>query len=122
MLLFRFLIRRKHRLDPQFLGGHGLRSTDRSPGCQHCYAETFAERFRGIGGHPFEYGFDLRLVPEKMNIPARWTKPRRIFVNSMSDLFHRDVPLTSDLGARLFRCKNIGQFVKEAAFAEADRS
>lgn len=63
-----------------------------SPGCQHCYAETFAERFRGISGHAFEYGFDLRLVPEKLNVPARWTKPRRIFVNSMSDLFHEKVP------------------------------
>jgi protein gp37 len=63
-----------------------------SPGCQHCYAETFAERFRGISGHAFEYGFDLRLVPEKLNIPAQWTRPRRIFVNSMSDLFHEKVP------------------------------
>jgi protein gp37 len=63
-----------------------------SPGCQHCYAETFAERFRGISGHAFEYGFDLRLVPEKLNMPARWTRPRRIFVNSMSDLFHEKVP------------------------------
>lgn len=63
-----------------------------SPGCQHCYAETFAERFRGISGHAFEFGFDLRLVPEKLNIPARWTRPRRIFVNSMSDLFYEKVP------------------------------
>ena len=63
-----------------------------SPGCQHCYAETFAERFRGISGHAFEYGFDLRLVPEKLNMPTRWTRPRRIFVNSMSDLFHEKVP------------------------------
>jgi protein gp37 len=63
-----------------------------SPGCAHCYAETFAERFRGVVGHPFEQGFDLRLVPEKLNDPLRWRKARRIFVNSMSDLFHEDVP------------------------------
>ena len=64
-----------------------------SPGCLHCYAETFAERFRGVPGHPFEFGFDLRLVPEKLGDPLRWGTARRIFVNSMSDLFHDDVPL-----------------------------
>ena len=63
-----------------------------SPGCTHCYAETFAERFRGVKGHPYEQGFDLRFVPEKLNEPLRWSKPRNIFVNSMSDLFHDDVP------------------------------
>lgn len=63
-----------------------------SPGCKHCYAETFTERFRGVKGHPFEFGFDLRLVPEKLAEPIRWRQPRMIFVNSMSDLFHEDVP------------------------------
>jgi len=63
-----------------------------SPGCKHCYAETFAERFRGVPGHPFEQGFDLRLVPEKLDVPLRWRSPRRIFVNSMSDLFQEGVP------------------------------
>jgi len=63
-----------------------------SPGCAHCYAETFAERFRGVPGHPYEQGFDLRLVPEKLTEPFRWATPRRIFVNSMSDLFHEGVP------------------------------
>src|SRR5262252_311068 len=63
-----------------------------SPGCVHCYAETFAERFRGVPGHPFEFGFDLRLVPEKLGDPLRWGTSRMIFVNSMSDLFHKDVP------------------------------
>lgn len=63
-----------------------------SPGCAHCYAETLAERFRGVRGHPFEHGFDLRLVPEKLGDPIRWNAPRRIFVNSMSDLFHEKVP------------------------------
>jgi protein gp37 len=63
-----------------------------SPGCKHCYAETFAERFRGVPGHPYEQGFDLRLVPDKLAEPLRWAKPSMIFVNSMSDLFHEDVP------------------------------
>src|SRR5258705_5622599 len=63
-----------------------------SPGCKHCYAEVFAERFRGVRGHPYERGFDLRLVPEKLGEPLRWAKPRMIFVNSMSDLFHERVP------------------------------
>jgi len=63
-----------------------------SAGCKHCYAETFSERFRGVPGHPFEFGFDLRLVPEKLGEPLRWAKPRKIFVNSMSDLFHEQVP------------------------------
>jgi protein gp37 len=63
-----------------------------SPGCAHCYAETFAERFRGVKGHPFEQGFDLRSVPEKLQDPLTWKKPKRIFVNSMSDLFHEAIP------------------------------
>lgn len=63
-----------------------------SPGCKHCYAETFAERFRGVPGHPYERGFDLRLVPEKLAEPLRWKTSRMVFVNSMSDLFHEDVP------------------------------
>ncbi|HLN27128.1 MAG TPA: phage Gp37/Gp68 family protein [Gemmataceae bacterium] len=63
-----------------------------SPGCAHCYAETFAERFRGVAGHPYEHGFDLRLVPHKLADPLRWPKAKMVFVNSMSDLFHRDVP------------------------------
>lgn len=63
-----------------------------SPGCKYCYAETFAERFRGVKGHPYEQGFDLRLVPEKLNEPLKWKNKKIIFVNSMSDLFHKDVP------------------------------
>lgn len=58
-----------------------------SPGCKHCYAETFAERFRGVAGHAYERGFDPREAPDQLGIPLRWKKPRRIFVNSMSDLF-----------------------------------
>jgi len=63
-----------------------------SPGCKHCYAETFAERFRGVPGHPFEQGFDVRLVPEALDLPRRWRRGRLVFVNSMSDLFQDDVP------------------------------
>lgn len=63
-----------------------------SPGCKNCYAETFAERFRGVSGHPYEQGFDLRLIPEKLTEPFLWTSPRTVFVNSMSDLFQLGVP------------------------------
>jgi protein gp37 len=63
-----------------------------SPGCKHCYAELFAERFRGVPGHPYEQGFDVRLVPEKLAEPFRWPRPRMVFVNSMSDLFQDEVP------------------------------
>lgn len=63
-----------------------------SPGCAHCYAETFAERFRGVPGHPYQQGFDLKLWPERLSVPLTWARPRMIFVNSMSDLFHEDIP------------------------------
>ena len=63
-----------------------------SAGCDHCYAETFAERWRGIPGHHFENGFDVTLRPERLEQPLHWKRPRRIFVNSMSDLFHESVP------------------------------
>src|SRR5271163_3699560 len=63
-----------------------------SPGCKHCYAETFAERFRGVKGHPYEQGFDLRLVPTKLTEPFTWRAPKLVFVNSMSDLFQDGVP------------------------------
>ena len=62
------------------------------PGCDHCYAERFAERWRGTKGHPYEQGFDLRLWPSRLGQPAHWRKPRMIFVNSMSDLFHKQIP------------------------------
>ena len=63
-----------------------------SRGCDNCYAERFAERFRGVPGHPFEMGFDLTLRGERLGQPLRWKRPRMIFVNSMSDLFHKEVP------------------------------
>jgi protein gp37 len=62
-----------------------------SPGCAHCYAKTFAERWRGVPGHPYEQGFDLRIWPERLEHPLRWKRPRMIFVNSMSDLFHERI-------------------------------
>jgi len=63
-----------------------------SPGCKNCYALRFAERFRGVAGHPYEQGFDLRLWPERLEQPLRWATSRTVFVNSMSDLFHEQVP------------------------------
>jgi protein gp37 len=66
--------------------------TQISPGCEHCYALRFAERFRDVPGHPYEQGFDLKLWPERLQLPLQWRTPRRIFVNSMSDLFHDRVP------------------------------
>jgi protein gp37 len=64
-----------------------------SAGCDHCYAERFSERFRGTKGHPFESGFDLTLRPERLEQPLAWRGPRMIFVNSMSDLFHKEIPV-----------------------------
>src|SRR5438067_12755669 len=64
-----------------------------SAGCDHCYAERFSERFRGVLGHPFENGFDLQLRPERLEQPLKWRSARMIFVNSMSDLFHKEVPV-----------------------------
>ena len=77
-----------------------------SAGCRFCYAEALSERFRGVPGHPFEQGFDLRLVPEKLAEPLRWRRPRKIFVNSMSDLFQEGVP--TDYIA------SVGRVMKEA--------
>lgn len=62
-------------------------------GCDNCYAQRFAERWRGVSGHPYEQGFDLRIWASRLSNPSRWRKSRMIFVNSMSDLFHKDVPV-----------------------------
>ena len=66
--------------------------TKLSPGCDNCYAERLAERFRGVPKHPFEHGFELTLRPHKLLEPLYWRRPRRVFVNSMSDLFHKEIP------------------------------
>jgi protein gp37 len=71
-----------------------------SAGCDNCYAERFSERFRGTKGHPFENGFDLTIRSARLEQPLRWRQPRMIFVNSMSDLFHKDVP--KEFIARVF--------------------
>lgn len=63
-----------------------------SAGCDNCYAARFSERFRGVAGHPFETGFDLTLRPERLLQPLGWKRPRMVFVNSMSDLFHKEIP------------------------------
>jgi protein gp37 len=63
-----------------------------SAGCDNCYAARFSERFRGVPGHPFETGFDLTLRPERLEQPLGWKRPRMVFVNSMSDLFHKEIP------------------------------
>jgi protein gp37 len=71
-----------------------------SPGCAHCYAKTFAERWRGVPDHPYEQGFALRQWPERLDQPLKWRRSRTIFVNSMSDLFHEDIP--DDFIGRVF--------------------
>jgi protein gp37 len=63
-----------------------------SEGCRHCYAERFAERWRGIHGHHYEHGFELTLRPERLELPLRWRAPRHVFVTSMGDLFHEEIP------------------------------
>lgn len=64
-----------------------------SPGCKHCYAERMAKRLQAMGVPQYRDGFSLTVQPAALEIPLRWKKPRMIFVNSMSDLFHNDVPL-----------------------------
>ena len=59
-----------------------------SPGCTHCYAATFAERFRGVKGHPYEQGFDLKLVPEKLRDPLLWPSPRRVCARPRAPIRH----------------------------------
>ena len=76
-----------------------------SPGCKHCYAETFAERFRGVPGHPYQHGFDPRLAPGKLLEPLLWPSPRTVFVNSMSDLFQDAVPDDYILAVAEIMCK-----------------
>ena len=63
-----------------------------SAGCANCYAERISGRFKGVKGHPFERGFDLTLRPERLEQPIHWRRPQLIFVNSMSDLFHKNIP------------------------------
>jgi protein gp37 len=64
-----------------------------SPGCKHCYAERMAGRLKAMGQRNYRNGFTLTLQEQALELPLKWKKPQRIFVNSMSDLFHADVPL-----------------------------
>jgi protein gp37 len=82
--------------------------TQVSPGCAHCYAKTFAERWRGVPGHPYEQGFDLRLWPQRLEQPLRWKRPRTIFVNSMSDIFHPGIP--DDYVAEVFEVMELAHW------------
>ena len=78
-----------------------------APECAKCYARAFAERWRGIPGHPYEQGFDPRTVPDALDLPLRWKKPRTIFVNSMSDLFHDAFP--DDYIDRVFKVMQVAR-------------
>jgi protein gp37 len=64
-----------------------------SPGCAHCYAERMAKRLQAMGQGNYARGFELTLQPQMLELPLRWKRSRRIFVNSMSDMFHADVPV-----------------------------
>jgi protein gp37 len=63
-----------------------------SPGCKHCYAERMATRLHGMGQPRYRNGFEVTLQPDLVRLPLRWKQPRAIFVNSMSDLFHEEIP------------------------------
>lgn len=91
----------------------GQRSDDR------CYAECFAERFRGARGRPLPQGFDLRLWPDGLDLPARWRQPRRIFVNSMSDLFHAVVP--DAFVASVFETMEAADHFRHQVLSEAEQ-
>ena len=64
-----------------------------SPGCAHCYAERMAKRLEAMGQRNYARGFELALQPQMLELPLKWKRSKRIFVNSMSDMFHADVPL-----------------------------
>jgi protein gp37 len=80
------------------------RTQEASPGCAHCYAETFAERWRGIPGHPYEQGFELRLWPNRLDYLLKWKRPKVIFTGSMSDLFHEQIISRPKRGLLLRSC------------------
>src|ERR1700693_2538632 len=65
-----------------------------SAGCKYCYAELMSKRLKAMGQEKYKHGFKLRIHPESLDIPYSWKKPKTVFVNSMSDLFHKQVPLS----------------------------
>jgi len=75
-----------------------------SPGCKHCYAERLSMRLKAMGQPNYRNGFKLTVQPQMLDLPLRWKTPKRIFVNSMSDLFHKDVP--TDYIKRVFDAMN----------------
>jgi protein gp37 len=79
-----------------------------SPGCKHCYAERLAKRLRAMGQANYRNGFKLTLQPQMLELPLRWKTPKRIFVNSMSDLFHEDVP--TDYIKRVFEVMGLAHW------------
>ena len=72
----------------------GNRCSKISPGCKHCYAERMANRLKLMGQANYRNGFEVTIQPQMLELPLHWKTPKRIFVNSMSDLFHDEVPLT----------------------------
>ena len=85
-----------------------------SPGCKHCYAERMAKRLQAMGQPNYRHGFELTLHDQALELPLAWKKPQMIFVNSMSDLFHEDVPTSSS--SRVF------DVMRRASLAHASRS
>ncbi len=79
-----------------------------SPGCKHCYAERLANRLKLMGQKNYSNGFELTLQPRMLELPLKWKRPKRIFVNSMSDLFHADVPL--DYIQRVFHIMRVADW------------
>ena len=79
-----------------------------SPGCKHCYAERLANRLKLMGQKNYSNGFELTLQPQMLELPLKWKRPKRIFVNSMSDLFHADVPL--DYIQRVFHIMRVADW------------
>lgn len=75
-----------------------------SPGCKHCYAERLSKRLKAMGQSNYRNGFELTLQPQMLELPLHWKSPKRIFVNSMSDLFHKEVP--TDYIKRVFDVMN----------------
>jgi protein gp37 len=79
-----------------------------SPGCKNCYAERLAKRLKAMGQPNYRNGFRVTLQPQMVELPLRWKSPKRIFVNSMSDLFHEDVP--TDFIKRVFDVMNLARW------------
>jgi|SRR5437868_629951 len=91
-----------------------------SAGCKFCYAEVMTRRLKGMGQAKYKDGFNLRIHPDTLDIPYTWKSPKIVFVNSMSDLFHKDVPL--DYIKRVFKVMNENpQHVFQVLTKRADR-